>query len=189
MVLIFSSPRVITIWSKMRNIMFSFSTTIAECRSAVATSQGRVGAGELEGRDLCGAERQAGHFGQTTFDSQPVRHPCDAPDSDLLCQAGGGDVVGTFERLPDGLKTSALKGTGIEALREKVHDYVTRRHVDVVVEGDPGNGKLLARLREWGQVREVTYPDGVVRVDVSIAPRYLALIESEGGRVLQAEDA
>ncbi|MDJ0522352.1 MAG: GTPase HflX [Planctomycetota bacterium] len=89
------------------------------------------------------------------------------------------------ERLPEGLKTSALEGTGISALRDKVHEYVTRRHVDVVIEGDPGNGRLLSQLREWGEVREVTYPDSVVRVDVRIAPRYLARIENAGGRVIE----
>jgi GTP-binding protein HflX len=93
------------------------------------------------------------------------------------------------QRLPDAIQTSAVAGTGIEALRAKVHEYVTRRHVDVVVEGDPGNGRLLAHLRDWGEVDEVSYPDGVVRVALRISPRYLDRIQKEGGRVLAGEDA
>jgi len=88
------------------------------------------------------------------------------------------------ERLPDGLQTSALTGEGIATLRERVHGYVTRRHVDVVVQGDPGNGRLLACMREWGEVGEVTYPDGHVHVCLRIAPRYLTRIEREGGTIL-----
>jgi len=89
------------------------------------------------------------------------------------------------ERLPEGLLASALTGEGIPALRDRVHGYVTRRHVDVVVEGDPGNGRLLACLREWGDVGEVSSPAGRVHVPVRIAPRYLARIEREGGTILE----
>ena len=88
------------------------------------------------------------------------------------------------KRLPGSLQTSALEGTGMQALRDEVYGYVTRRHVDVVIEGDPGNGKLLSHLREWGEVGEVTYPDGVVRVAVRIAPRYLDRIRQAGGEVV-----
>jgi GTP-binding protein HflX len=92
------------------------------------------------------------------------------------------------QRLPGAIQTSAVDGTGLQSLREAVHAYVTRRHVDVVVEGDPGNGRLLSHLREWGEVDEVTYPDGAVRVAVRIAPRYLDRIVKEGGRVLSTGD-
>ncbi len=89
------------------------------------------------------------------------------------------------ERLPQAVKTSAVDGTGLEELRDRVHEYVTRRHVDIVVEGDPGNGKLLSLLRDWGEVGEPSYPDGVVHVPVRIAPRYFDRIKNEGGRILE----
>ncbi len=88
------------------------------------------------------------------------------------------------ERLPEGIKTSAVTGEGVPALRDRVHDYVTRRHTDIVVEGDPGNGRLLSYLREWGEVGEITYPDSVVHLHVRIAPRYIARIEEAGGVIL-----
>jgi len=89
------------------------------------------------------------------------------------------------ERLPGALKTSAVTGEGLEELKARVHEYVTRRHTDVVVEGDPGNGRLLAKLRTWGEVGEVTYPDGGMRVEVRVAPRYFDLIRNEGGRIVE----
>ena len=88
------------------------------------------------------------------------------------------------QRLPDAIHTSAIEGTGLEELRERVKEYVTRRHVDVVVVGDPGNGRLLSRLREWGEVGTITYPDSEVHVHVRIAPRYLDRIRQAGGKIL-----
>ncbi len=91
------------------------------------------------------------------------------------------------ERLPNAVCTSAVTREGLEDLREAVFSYVTRRYLDLIVEGDPGNGKLLARLQEWGEVRDTTYTNGKVRVDVQIAPRYLDHIKSEGGSIVEGE--
>ena len=91
------------------------------------------------------------------------------------------------ERLPGALQTSALTGEGLEELRERVHEYVTRRHVEVIVEGDPGNGRLLAKLRGWGEVGEITYPDERMRIVVRVAPRYFERIRLEGGTVLEPD--
>lgn len=88
------------------------------------------------------------------------------------------------DRLPRAVRTSARTGEGIEELRDAVHAYVTRRHLDLQIEADPGNGRLLAHLREWGEVRDVSYPDGRVLVDVRIAPRFLKQIGNEGGVVV-----
>ncbi|MDA1195129.1 MAG: GTPase HflX [Planctomycetota bacterium] len=88
------------------------------------------------------------------------------------------------ERIANPVVASARTGVGLDELRARVHEYVTRRHVDVVIETDPGNGRLLAQLREWGQVEDVSYPDGVVHVKVRVAPRYLDLIRQAGGQVL-----
>jgi GTP-binding protein HflX len=87
------------------------------------------------------------------------------------------------DRLPGSIQTSAATGEGLDLLRERVHEYVTRRHVDVIVEADPGNGRLLAHLRTWGEVRSITYPDDSMLIEIRIAPRYFPLIEREGGRV------
>jgi GTP-binding protein HflX len=89
------------------------------------------------------------------------------------------------DRLPGSVRISALTGAGLDDLRDEVLSYVTRRDVDLVVDADPGNGRLLARLREWGEVREVTYPDGRVRVSVRVPPRHVERIRREGGVILE----
>ena len=89
------------------------------------------------------------------------------------------------QELPNAVLTSAVKGTGLDTFRECVYEYVTRRHVDVVVESDPGNGRLLAQLREWGSVHDVDYDNGVARVSVRVAPRFFERIRAAGGTVVE----
>jgi len=88
------------------------------------------------------------------------------------------------DRLPRALRTSAVTGEGLEALREGVHEYVTRRHLELVVEADPGDGRLLSSLREWGEVEETTWLEGKVVAHVRIAPRYVESIRRLGGRIV-----
>ena len=89
------------------------------------------------------------------------------------------------ERFPDAMRTSALKGEGVRRLRDRVYEYVTRHDLDLVVEADAGNGRLLARLREWGEVLETTFPDDRVRVSVRVSPRYVEPIRREGGVIVE----
>ena len=88
------------------------------------------------------------------------------------------------DRLPRSLRTSALTGEGLDALTEAVHDYVTRRHLEIVVEGDPGNGRLISALRDWGEVDETSYLEGRVVVRLRIAPRYVDSIRRMGGKIV-----
>ena len=69
-------------------------------------------------------------------------------------------------------------------LRDAVQSYVTRRYLDLVIETDAGNGRLLANLREWGEVSEVRYEEGKAVIDVAIASRYVDRIRQSGGTVV-----
>lgn len=88
-------------------------------------------------------------------------------------------------RLPETVRTSAITGQGLEELRDAVHRYVIRRHLDLVLEVDPADGRLLAQLREWGEVDEADYQEGKVVVRVRIAPRFLDRIRGAGALVLE----
>ena len=88
------------------------------------------------------------------------------------------------DRLPQSVRTSAVTGEGLEALRDAVSTYVSRRHVDLVIEADPGDGRLLSGLRKWGEVGDITYEDSRVVVRLRVAPRYVARIRAAGGRIL-----
>jgi GTP-binding protein HflX len=89
------------------------------------------------------------------------------------------------ERLPNAVRTSAVTGEGLDRLRETVYDFVTRHHLDLLIEVEAANGKLLANLREWGEVADVEWKNGVAHVRVGLARRHLRQVLSEGGRVLE----
>jgi len=91
------------------------------------------------------------------------------------------------ERLPGALPVSAITGQGLDALADAVVEASSRRATDVVVEADPGNGRLLARLREWGEVKEVTFPDGRARVAMRLPPRHFENVRREGGLLLDED--
>ena len=93
------------------------------------------------------------------------------------------------DRLPGAVRVSALTGEGLDRLGEAVLEAASRRAEDVVVEADPGNGRLLARLNEWGEVLEVTFPDGRARVRVRLSPRHFEPVRREGGTILSGADA
>jgi len=87
------------------------------------------------------------------------------------------------ERLPGAIPVSAITGQGLDKLAEAVIDASSRRASDVVIETDPGNGRLLARLREWGEVKEITFPDGLARVSLRLSPRHFENVRRDGGRL------
>ena len=91
------------------------------------------------------------------------------------------------ERLSHTVRTSAKTGAGIEDLRNAVHEYVVRHHEPLEVLLDPGNGKLLAQLREWGEVDDVEYAEDEVRVRLRLPRRHLAQVKAGGGRVVGAD--
>jgi GTP-binding protein HflX len=91
------------------------------------------------------------------------------------------------DRLPGAVRVSALTGEGLDRLGKLVLDAVEKRSRDVIVVVDPGNGRLLARLREWGSVEETTYPDGEARVRMRLPSRHFAPVRREGGTILDAD--
>lgn len=91
------------------------------------------------------------------------------------------------ERLPGGIRVSAVTGEGLDRLAAAVAKAAARGADDVVVEADAGNGRLLARLREWGEVEDVAFADGRARVRVRLPMRRFGLVRREGGTVLSLD--
>lgn len=89
------------------------------------------------------------------------------------------------DQLPQTVRVSAVTGEGLDDLRDAVHEYVTRRHLDLRIEASAGAGRLLARLREWGEVDGVDYTDGRMVVRARLAPRFVERVRREGGRILE----
>ena len=96
-------------------------------------------------------------------------------------------AVPSKPKRPHAVRTSAITGEGIDHLREAVFEYVVRHHEPVEVRLDPGNGKLLAQLRAWGEVDDVEYTEDEVLVRVRIPRRHVGQVEAAGGRVSEVE--
>ena len=58
------------------------------------------------------------------------------------------------------------------------------KDIDLEIEADPGNGKLLARLREWGEVLNQEFKNGTVHVQVRLPVRHVEAVRREGGTIL-----
>ena len=69
-----------------------------------------------------------------------------------------------------------------------VVEHVLRRARDVVVEADAGNGRLLARLREWGRRRRGRPSPTAARAwSCACAPRHFEHVRREGGTILEPD--
>ena len=91
------------------------------------------------------------------------------------------------DRLPGAIRVSAVTREGLDRLGAAVLAATDKRSREVTVVTTPGNGKLLARLREWGSVEDVSYTDGEARAKVRLSPRHFAPVRREGGTILDAE--
>ena len=91
------------------------------------------------------------------------------------------------DRLPGALRVSAVTREGLDKLGTAVLAATDKRSREVTVVTSPGNGKLLARLREWGSVEDIAYVDGEARARVRLSPRHFAPVRREGGTILDAD--
>jgi GTP-binding protein HflX len=81
------------------------------------------------------------------------------------------------KRHPGAVCISARTGAGIDDLRARVSEFLTRQLVDVVVEIPLTEGRLLAELATWSVTVERIYLDDRVRMRLRAAPRALYRLE------------
>jgi GTP-binding protein HflX len=78
---------------------------------------------------------------------------------------------------------SARTGEGLSRLATAVSDALSHHFLDVDVETDVANGRLLAYLAKNGEILSRTYADQRVSVHCRIPRKYLGQIASEDARV------
>jgi GTP-binding protein HflX len=78
------------------------------------------------------------------------------------------------ERYPDHVDISALKGSGIEALEQRVQEIVEERETSLDWTFSAANGKLLAYLKQHGKILDVNYDENTVHVKALLEPRFVA---------------
>lgn len=88
----------------------------------------------------------------------------------------------------DAIPISAKTGRGLGELAGAVAAFIRTQHVEVKLETDSSNGKLLAFLEAHCRIHDRQYTDGRVRLDASVPRRTLAdLARNEQIDILRAE--
>ncbi len=86
-------------------------------------------------------------------------------------------------RYPSAIAVSARTGEGLARLAAAVSDALTQHFLDVDVETDVANGRLLAYLAKHGEILSRTYADDRVSVHCRMPRKYLLPISANGARI------
>ncbi len=73
-----------------------------------------------------------------------------------------------LDRYPNAIPVSAKAGKGFEMLTEAVGEALGREFLDLDIEVDPGDGKLLAYLAAKGEVVSQEFEPEIVRIRVKM---------------------
>jgi GTP-binding protein HflX len=95
--------------------------------------------------------------------------------TDLPEAAGMSQVL--KERLQPSVVVSALKGTGMEGLRDLLADQLRHRNLRMKLRIPHAEGRLLASLRNAGTLFSVVYEDDHTVLDVAVPPRLAGACE------------
>jgi GTP-binding protein HflX len=87
------------------------------------------------------------------------------------------------ERYPSAVAVSARTGEGLNRLAVTVSDALTHHFLDVDIETDVANGRLLAALAKNGEILSRTYADDRVSVHCRMPRKFLGQIPSGEARI------
>jgi GTP-binding protein HflX len=105
----------------------------------------------------------------------------------VLNQIDAIEDPGTLEllrqRYPMAVFVSAKTGEGLTRLATAVSDALSHHFLDVDIETDVANGRLLAYLAKYGEILSRTYADQRVSIHCRIPRKYLGQIATEEARI------
>ena len=96
---------------------------------------------------------------------------------DAIREPGMLDVL--KQKYPLAIPMSARTGEGLSRLAAAVSDALTHHFVDVDVETDVANGRLLAYLAKHGEILSRTYTDDRVSVHCRVPRKFLGQLAPE----------
>jgi GTP-binding protein HflX len=92
-------------------------------------------------------------------------------------------LEGLLVRYPNAIPISARRGEGIEQLAGAVSDALSRTFLDLDVETNVDNGRLLAYLAAHGEVLSRRYHDHRVVVHCRIPQKYVGHLHDSGAGI------
>lgn len=87
------------------------------------------------------------------------------------------ELVVTRLSFPDAVTVSAVDGTGLDELRERIRDVVTTAYARIDVEIPHARSDLAALIHRTGRVLEERYVDGVVSIRAEVPERTRRIVE------------
>ena len=87
------------------------------------------------------------------------------------------------QRYPSAIAISARTGAGLGKLAAAVSDALTQNFLDVDVETDVANGRLLAALAKHGEILSRTYANDRVSVHCRMPRKYMGQISADEARI------
>jgi len=119
-----------------------------------------------------------------------VLEDLDIREKDTLLVLNQIDAIedpGTLEmlkqRFPSAIPISARTGEGMSRLAAAVSDALTQHFLDVDIDLDVSNGRLLAYLAKHGEILSRTYSEDRVSVHCRMPRKYLAPIPADEARI------
>jgi GTP-binding protein HflX len=119
-----------------------------------------------------------------------VLEDLDIREKDTLLVLNQIDAIedpGTLEmlkqRFPSAIPISARTGEGMSRLAAAVSDALTQHFLDVDIDLDVSNGRLLAYLAKHGEILSRTYSEDRVSVHCRMPRKYLAPIPAHEARI------
>ena len=91
------------------------------------------------------------------------------------------DVLKAHHR--DSVSISAARGEGLDLLEDAVLEALRDRALEAEVETSVGNGRVLAYLAQYAQIRDRTYDDDRVRLQCRLPRRCLDFLSENGAHV------
>lgn len=102
------------------------------------------------------------------FNKDDVARP--TVEADLLAAA-----------LPDHIRISALRGYGLDALRERVLAFVVQREATVTIRAHCASGRLLACVHELANILASSREDDTMIFHARVEPRHLRALQAAAG--------
>jgi GTP-binding protein HflX len=82
-------------------------------------------------------------------------------------------------RYPQAVSVSARQGLGLDRLAAAVAERLGDGYVDLAIDTNAGNGRLLAFLEQHAEIRDRSYSDSRVRLECRVPRRFAASIGGE----------
>lgn len=156
------------------HLIASFKATLEETRQANLLLHVADASNPAVYDQIAAVHRVIEELGIDSKDALLVLNKIDSVEDRAL-------LDGLFNRYPAAIPVSARRRQGLSQLATAVSDALSREFLDLDVETDVGNGRLLAYLAAHGEVISRQFTENRVTVHCRLPAQFAHRVSSEGG--------